>query len=203
MGTIPSASLPAALERCRALFGEVFEPVDSILATLLSNVNPVAHAAEVLPNLTRIERGEDWPLFACLTPAAARIGEAIDAERIAVASAFGLRVRSVHQHTHLSYHVPLASYGEMAAAVHEKVGSPPGPKSFDHRYLVEDVPYGLVFYEAMGRVAGVLTPHVSGAISLLSTACGRRFREENALLDGLRIDGSTPQALAVRCSGAG
>jgi opine dehydrogenase len=201
MAAIPARGLAGAIERCRALFGDVFNPVDNILATLLSNVNPVAHAAEVLPNLTRIERGEDWPLFGCLTPAAARIGEAIDAERIAIAAAFGLGVRSVHEHTHLSYHVPLASYGEMAAAVHAKVGSPSGPTSFAHRYLVEDVPYGLVFYEAMARVASVSVPHISGTITLLSSACGRLFREDNGLLPGLGLGEATPGQLLARCLG--
>lgn len=201
MAAIPAVSLPPALDRCRELFGDVFNPVDSILATLLSNVNPVAHAAEVLPNLTRIERGEDWPLFACLTPAAARIGEAIDAERIAIAAAFGLQVRSVHEHTHLSYHVPLASYGEMAAAVHAKVGSPSGPTSFGHRYLVEDLPYGLAFFEALAAIAGVPVPHTAATLTLLSTACGRDFRAGNPLLAGLGLAGSMPAALLERCRG--
>lgn len=201
MAAIPAAGAAAALEHCRQLFGDLFNPVDSILATLLSNVNPVAHAAEVLPNLTRIECGEDWPLFRYLTPAAARIGEAIDAERIAIAEAFGLKVRSVHEHTHLSYHVPLATYGEMAAAVHAKVGSPSGPTSFGHRYLVEDIPYGLVFYEAMGRIAGVPTPNASGTIALLSSACARDFRADNPLLADLGVAAEAVAALLARCRG--
>ncbi|MBY0436715.1 MAG: NAD/NADP octopine/nopaline dehydrogenase family protein [Burkholderiales bacterium] len=201
MAAIPATGAPAAFERCRTLFGDLFNPVDSILATLLSNVNPVAHAAEVLPNLTRIECAEDWPLFRYLTPAAARIAEAIDAERIAIATAFGLKVRSVHEHTHLSYHVPLATYGEMAAAVHAKVGSPAGPTSFGHRYLVEDVPYGLAFFEAMGRVVAVPTPNISGTITVLSSACARDFRLDNPLLEALRVDGMLPAQLLARCRG--
>jgi len=201
MATIPAAGGEAAHALCTRLFGDRFNRVDNLLATLLSNVNPVAHAAEVLPNLTRIECAEDWPLFQYLTPAAARIGEAIDAERIAIARAFGLEVRSVHEHTHLSYHVPMASYGEMAAAVHAKVGSPPGPKSFEHRYLVEDVPYGLVFFEALGELCGVPTRNISGAITLLSSACQRDFRSENRLLGSLRLADETPESLLRRCLG--
>jgi opine dehydrogenase len=201
MAAIPASAAPAAVERCTRLFGDLFNPVETILATLLSNVNPVAHAAEVLPNLTRIECAEDWPLFRYLTPAAARIAEAIDAERIAIAAAFGLKVRSVHEHTHLSYHVPLATYGEMAAAVHAKVGSPAGPTSFGHRYLVEDVPYGLAFFEAMGRVAAVATPNISGTITVLSSACARDFRSDNPLLEALGVDGMPVAQLLARCRG--
>jgi opine dehydrogenase len=199
MATIPASAAQRTHALCTALFGDHFNLVDNILATLLSNVNPVAHAAEVLPNLSRIDLREDWPLFKCLTPAAARIGEAIDAERRAIAAAFGLHVRSVHEHTHLSYHVPLGSYGEMAAAVHATAGSPSGPKNFEHRYLVEDVPYGLAFYEAMGEVAGVPTPHTSAAITLLGAACERDYRGENRILPVLGLAGVSADELVARC----
>jgi len=202
VAAIPAAAGEDVLATCRAFFGDRFEPAESILATALVNVNPIAHAAEVLANLSRIDRAEDWPLFACLTPAAGRIAEALDAERLAIARAFGLTVRSYARHTHLSYHVPEASVAEMMAAVHARDGSPPGPRSFEHRYLVEDVPYGLAFYEAMAAIAGVSVPHLTAVVTLLSTACHRDFRAENALLPQLRLEGSSPQALIERCRGA-
>jgi len=40
-------------------------------------------------NFTRIERGEAWPQYHFLTPAVARLVEALDAERRAIAAAFG------------------------------------------------------------------------------------------------------------------
>jgi opine dehydrogenase len=202
VAAIPAAQSSAALELCRALFGDRFAPAPNILATALLNVNPVAHAAEVLPNLTRIEKGERWPLFDCLTPAAARIGEAIDAERQAIARGFGLEVRSIHEHTHLSYQVPLGGYAEMAAAIHAKYGGPPGPVTLEHRYVLEDVPYGLAFYEALARIAQVPVPNLSAAITLISTAYGRDLRRDNPLLAELAIEHLTPRALLARCAGA-
>lgn len=201
VAAVPAAARDAVLGTCRHLFGDRFTAIDSILAAALLNVNPVAHAAEVLPNLTRIEKKEHWPLFEYLTPAAGRIGEAVDAERQAIARGFGFEVRSIHQHTHLSYHVPVAGYAEMAAAIQAKSGSSAGPTTLEHRYFVEDVPYGLVFYESLARIVAVPAPNISAAITLFSTAYGRDFRKDNRLLDDLALAHRSPAELLRRCAG--
>lgn len=201
VAAVPAARADEALALCRELFGERFERASSILATALSNVNPIAHAAEALPNLTRMERAEAWYLFECLTPAAARIAEALDAERLAIAGAFGLQVRSLATHYHLSYHVPLDTLAEMAAAIHARDRAPAGPKTIEHRYVLEDVPYGLVFYERMAAIAGTEVPVMSAAITLACAAYGRDFRRENTLLRDLALDALEPAGLLARCAG--
>ncbi len=202
VAAIPAAARDSALKTCCNLFGDRFTAIDSILGAALLNVNPVAHAAEVLPNLTRIEKKEHWPLFEYLTPASGRIGEAVDAERQAIARGFGLDVRSIHQHTHLSYHVPVAGYADMAAAIQAKSGSSPGPTTLEHRYFIEDVPYGLVFYETLARVVAAPTPNITAAITLFSTAYGRDFRQDNRLLADLALEELLPAELLRRCAGA-
>jgi opine dehydrogenase len=201
VAAIPAAARDDALALCRDLFGERFTPAASVLETALLNVNPVAHAAEVLCNLTRIDKRERWPLFDCLTPSAARIGEAIDAERQAVARGFGFEVRSIHEHTHLSYHVPLASYAEMAAAIHATLGSPAGPTTLEHRYVLEDMPFGLAFYEALARIVRVPVPHTAAALTLIGAACGRDLRAGNPLLPQLGLERLSAAALLRRCTG--
>lgn len=200
VAAIPAARLTETLQTCRALFGDRFTACDNILATALLNVNPVAHVAEVLPNLTRIDKRENWPLFDNLTPAAARIGEAVDRERQAIARAFGFNVRSIHEHTHLSYHVPLGGYADMAVAIHAKYGGPPGPTTLEHRYVLEDVPYGLVFYETLARVVNVPVPNISAAITLISSAYGRDLRADNALLAELSLEKLDAAALIAHCA---
>lgn len=201
VAAIPAAQGEAALALCRELFGDRFRLMTNILGTALSNVNPVAHAAEALPNLTRMERGEHWFLFDCLTPAAARIAEAIDGERLAIARAYGLEVRSLEEHYHLSYHVPRGSVAQIAAAIHARDHAPPGPKTLEHRYVLEDVPYGLVFYERLARAAGVEVPVMAAAITFAAAAYGRDFRHENALLADLALEDLTPDELLARCAG--
>jgi opine dehydrogenase len=203
VAAIPAARGDPVLALCQQLFGERFRLVPNLLVTALSNVNPVAHAAEALPNLTRMERGEHWFLFECMTPAAARIAETIDYERLAIARAYGFEVRSLEEHYHLSYHVPRDSVAVIAAAIHARDHAPPGPKTLEHRYVLEDMPYGLVFYEALARLAGVDVPVMSAAITFAGAAYGRDFRQENRLLADLDLGRLDRDALLARCAGAG
>jgi opine dehydrogenase len=200
MAAVPVSATGSALAICRTLFGDRFVPADDVLAVALANVNPVAHAAEVLPNLSRIDRQEEWLLFYGLSASGARICAALDAERIGIARAFGKRVRSIEEHYRLSYHVDGADIAAIAEAIHLKYPDPPGPKTLQHRYVLEDVPYGLVVYETLARVAGVDVPHTSAAITLISCACGRDFRGDNPILAELAVAG-TPADLLERCRG--
>jgi opine dehydrogenase len=201
VAAIPAAAGEVVLAMCRTLFGDRFRLVGNLLETALSNINPEAHAAEVLPNLSRIDKGEPWMLFDCLTVSGSRLLEAMDLERLAVARAFGLTVRTVQAHYHLSYHVPPGSIAEIAAAIHARYQAPPGPTTLDHRYVREDMPFGLAFFEALARVAGVATPLTSAALTLMSAASGRDLRADNPLLADLAIEGATPAALLARCRG--
>jgi opine dehydrogenase len=199
VAAVPAAAGDSVLATCSNLFGDRFSLADNLLGVALSNVNPIAHAAETLPNLTRIDRAEDWPLFHYLTPAAARICSALDRERLEIARAFGLTVRSIEEHYELSYHVPRGEIAQIAEAIHAKYQGPLGPKTLEHRYVLEDVPYGLVFYETLARCAGVDAENISASIALLSSACGRDFRRDNSLLADLALEGARPAEILERC----
>jgi opine dehydrogenase len=201
MAAVPATAGISALQTCRQLFGDRFALADNVLAVTLANVNPIAHAAETLPNLTRIDRKEEWGLFECLTPSAARLCGALDAERLRVAAVFGAKLRSIEEHYRASYHVEGADIAELAAAIHAKYGGT-GPTTLEHRYVLEDVPFGLAVIEALARCGGVEVPNVSGSITLLSSACGRDFRADNPLLSDLAIIESTPERLLARCAGS-
>ena len=200
------AALPASrgtqvMDACSHLFGDRFNLADNLLDVTLANINPIAHAAETLPNLSRVDKHEPWALFDCLTPAGARLLEALDRERLAIAAAYGRQVRDIREHYHLSYHVPKSGMAEIAAAIHARFHGPPGPQTLQHRYVEEDVPDGLVICEALAHAAGVAVPLHTGAITLFAAACGRDWRRENRLLPELALHGLTPAQLVERCRG--
>ncbi len=174
---------------CSALFGDRFVVRDDLVAISLSNLNPQNHLAMALCNLTRIERGEDWGNYWGITPAVGRLMEALDVERLAVAAAYGVGVRTIFDHFSASFGVERARVAAMAAAVHGRGGAPLGPKSLESRYITEDVPFGLVATEALAGAAGVAVPLHTGGIEMLSAALGRDFRGENDLLPGLGLAG--------------
>ena len=198
---LPISETRNALALCAALFGDRFDAADSLLAVTLTNINPVAHAAMALANFTRIERGETWPQYHYLTPAVARLIESMDAERRAIAAAFGVRVTTIEAHFQRSFDVPQATLAEIAAELHRRRGGPPGPTSLDTRFVLEDVPYGLVFNAALARIAGVSVPATEAVITTLSTLYGRDFRAENPLIGALGLPAATRQSLLARCAG--
>src|SRR4029079_9222029 len=65
----------------------------------------------------------------------------------------------------------------------------PTPPSLQHKYVVEDVPCGLVDMSSLRRVAGVGTPVIDGLISLTSAMLRRDFRAEGRNLDRLGLEG--------------
>ncbi len=195
VATLPSRRAEEGLALCRALFGDRFAPRADLLAIMLSNLNPPGHMAVMLGNLTRAEKGEDWPNYGSITTGVGRIIEAMDAERLALAAAFGLTVRSVQDHYGLSFGVAPGPVGEMAAAVYAKRPELLGPKSLDTRFISEDVPFGLVPLEALGRIAGLPLPLHQAGIALFDAICARDFRSENDLLPRLALDGLSPREL--------
>jgi len=201
VAAIPASEGERTLMVCTDLFGDRFAVAPNALAIALSNINPVAHAAMALANLTRMERGEAWPQYHYLTPAVARLIEAMDRERRAIASAFGLHVRTIEEHFQHSFDVPLTPLADIAAELHRRRGGPPGPTSLESRFVLEDVPFGLVFYEALARLADIPVPMMSATITNLSTLCAHDFRNENPVLAALRLDGETRQSLLARCQG--
>lgn len=189
VATLPVRQAQAGLAACRALFGDRFEPRDDVLAIMLSNLNPPAHVANMLGNLTRAERGEDWPNYGSITQGVGRIVDAMDVERLALAAAFGLSVRSVQDHYVHSFGVSPGPVGEMAAAVYKNRPELLGPKTLDTRFITEDVPFGLVPLEALGQVTDMPLPLHQAGIALFDAICDRNFRAENDLLSALDLAG--------------
>lgn len=185
---LPAAEGPAALQLCQSLFGDRFRLRDGLLAISLSNLNPQNHMGIALCNLTRMEHGENWSQGANVTPAVGRLLEALDKERLAIAAAFGVEVRTIFDHFHLSFHVPRASVSDMNQQMHAQGTGGTGPATADSRYVTEDVPYGLAVTEAIGRLTGVPTPVHSAGIDIFGAMYGRDFRAENTLLDLVPLD---------------
>ncbi|CAH1696681.1 2-dehydropantoate 2-reductase [Hyphomicrobiales bacterium] len=195
MATVPATFGEKALGICTDLFGDRFVLRSDLLAIMLSNLNPQSHMGTALCNLTRMERGEAWDQDENTTDAVGNLLEALDAERIAVASALGLSVRTVREHFHYSFNVPIGPVGEMARVLHGRGRAVMGPTTLNTRYILEDVPFGLLPTIGIARVAGVPIPLHEAGINLFSALYGREFRTENDILPELDLDGLDLPAL--------
>lgn len=204
VAALPVARSDAVLARCGALFGAGFSAHGNLLETVLTNVNPIAHGPLALFNWTRIERAEPWPQYHYMTPRVSAVIEALDDERQALAAAFGVHVRSLPEHFAQSFGTSAETLSAIADELHAARGGPPGPTDTNTRFLVEDIPFGLVFCAELGRLAGVPMPATRTVIEAASLIAGRDFAAENDLLAPLGLAGSDVATLVARVSaGAG
>lgn len=185
VAVMPESATDRGIEVCRTLFGDRFERRSGLLAVALSNLNAQNHLAIALCNLTRMELGEDWGQNRNITPAVARLMEALDAERLAISGAFGLTVRSIHEHFHLSFNVPMGPLEKMAQLMAQRPKDVSGPTTLNSRYVTEDVPFGLVPTIRLAEIAKVRTPLHQSGVQLMSALCGRDFAAENDILPQL------------------
>src|SRR5262249_61877453 len=69
------------------------------------------------------------------------------------------------------------------------------PASLDHRYVHEDVGYGLVPISALGQLAGVATPTIDALIKLAGLAVGIDYMRDGLTLERLGLKGKSPSEL--------
>ena len=189
-----------ATDRLTRIFGDVFVPAPDVMAVTLTNVNPEVHLAVALCNLTRMEYGEKWGTYRGISGAVGRLIEALDRERLSLGARFGLEVHTVQEHLHESFGLPIGSVAEMAAEQHvRRKGASPGPETLEHRYVTEDVPFGIVPIVKFGRIAGVDVSLHEAGLGLIDALYGRSFVAENDILPRLEIDSLDGERLLALC----
>jgi opine dehydrogenase len=187
------AALPAGTSRdvaatLNSAFPQ-FTPASSVLQTSLTNMNAMMHPAPTLLNAGRIESRTAFEYYGeGVTPCVARVVEAIDRERLAIAAALGVRVPSL-----IEWYA--AGYGTHGGTLHDSVQQVrgydgiKGPTTLQTRYLFEDIPTGLVPLSAFGEALGVPTPLMRAVVDLGSTLLGRNFWREGRSLAKLGLAG--------------
>jgi opine dehydrogenase len=187
--TIPHDRGEAAMARLEALFGRRFRLEPNALAISLNNHNPVYHVPPLLCNLSRAEKKEDWIIWENITPGVARFVKIVDDERIAVVRRYGTTEIPVEQYFRQSFGVQGKDLDEIFPAVAEKLKGPVGPQDFNHRFVLEDVPYALVFFHSLGRVAGIDMPITESLIRITSALYQRDFYKEGHTVEALGLAG--------------
>jgi opine dehydrogenase len=196
IAALPTARVDAVVAPLRPAFPHAVA-APSILATGLTNMNAVLHVVNMVGNVGRLEAGGPRYRFYAegYTPSLVALLQALDAERLAVARAFGVDVPAVHEWLLRTYDLGGDSLPEaFHRLTHQPTGPyqwTPTPRSLDHKYVTEDVPCGLVAMAALGSAAGVSTPVIDGLIALTSAMLGRDFRAEGRSLDRLGLAGKT------------
>ena len=97
-------------------------------------------------------------------------------------------IKTIFEHFHLSFHVPVASISEMNQRMHEQGNGGIGPATADSRYVTEDVPYGLQLTALLGRLVGRPAKLHEAGIEIFSAMYDIDFEKENNLLAALNLE---------------
>ena len=178
-----------ACERAVRLFPGL-KTAENIIDTSANSSNPVIHGPIAAFNITRLENGEDYTLFGTALPEKLiRYIEKADLERCAVIEALGTKATGVLEILNSFWPVKRESLRD-ALKENEAYRDIKGPKTLLHRYIEEDIPYGLVPLSVLGKKLGVPTPYTDSVITGLSLYLGRDFMKEGpseeALISNMR-----------------
>jgi opine dehydrogenase len=166
----------------------------TIASTGFMNANAMLHVANCVANAGKIDRGESYKFYAeGVTPAVGRLYQAINAERVAVAAALGAQVPTLEDWFERTYGVRGATLSETCQLLTTNSDGPyqatGTPKSWDHKYIAEDVPVGLMPMRALGEAAGVPTPAIDAVIKLAQTLADTDFAANARTLDRMGLAG--------------
>lgn len=196
---LPFSGLPQerldAFEQCiDKAFGN-WRRVSSLWETSLHNIGMLFHPTPTLLNLGRMESGTPFDYYIeGFTPTIAGVVEQLDQERVAVASAMGVKVPTVLQWLEASYGCKGNNLYEALQNNQAYVGikapmlKQPSDK-LQLRYVIEDVPTGLVPTAALGERFGVATPSMNAIIDLAGVIYNQDFRASGRALRQLGLDG--------------
>jgi len=170
---VPLAALPATrnqlvLDAIHPAYPQYIDGVN-VLHTGLNNMGAIFHPTLTLLNAGWIEstHGDFQFYIDGVTPSTSRVLEVLDRERVTVASALGIRVRTAMEWLQMAYNTTGSDLNE---AIHNQPGyyGIRAPSTLNHRYIFEDVPMSLVPIASLGQRYGV---SVRGMDSIIRLAC--------------------------------
>ena len=190
---VPLAALPAT--RTRLVLDVIHQAypqyIDGInvLQTGLNNMGAIFHPALTVLNTGRIEstHGDYQFYIEGVTPSVARVLEALDRERVTVASSLGIRARTAMEWLKLSYD---ATGEDLNEAIHNQPGyyGIKAPPTMNHRYIFEDVPMSLVPIASLGQRYGVSVNAMDSIVRLSSIIHKTDYWRRGRTIDKLGID---------------
>jgi opine dehydrogenase len=197
------AGLPrASTDRLHELISGVWpavEKADSVFQTTLQNGNPVIHPAVTLLNAGLLERtGGDFLFYEeGVTESVGRLIEAVDEERQAIARALGVRILSEPELGIEQGYMLEDNYSTGYSTAPGFLGIR-AQGQLEHRYLTEDVGYGLIFLSDLAARLDVPTPAMDAVITIASVILARDFRGEGKrTVSSLGLDGMSAEALGA------
>jgi len=195
-GVFPSSKQNEALAVVRRAFPSV-EPCGNALSGALMNAGPIIHPPLILMNAGPLEASNNYDIHSEGTqPAIRAVTDRLDQERIALREALGFGAPHYPLKDH--YTSDRWMYGD----AHKKLVKSgdwrePVPLR-EHRYMTEDVVFGLAFLVSVARWAKVPAPVAEGLLALASSILNKDLTQGERTLRALGLAALTREELMSR-----
>ncbi len=193
----------AASAAAKALFAAA-KSVSDVLACDLANVNMVLHTPGAVLGAAWIEatHGDFTFYVQGMTPGVARVMDALDAERLAVARTFGHDLPPLVSEMRAIGTVEDVARddGDLVAAISSGEANRriKAPDSLEHRYYREDFGHGLLPFIAFADVAEVAAPVANALMRIAQTLTGIDFAAHGRTAARMGIAGLDRNGLLKR-----
>lgn len=166
------------LEQMPSCLKKYFTAEQTVAMTSFSNVGMILHCAPVLMNIGWIENEKvDFKYYYDgISESVAHYIEKMDRERIRVAEEFGYQIESTSEWLRRTYNIDGKDLYECIRNndAYREIDAPP---TLDSRYILEDVPNGLVPIEHLGKQLGIGTSNITTIIDLANAVYDTDFRK--------------------------
>ncbi len=166
-----------------------FFPARNVFQTSVDDIGMSLHTVTTLMNASRIEQmGPYKNSHYDITPSLGRVILAVDNERLEVSKALRYETFDFLELYEMNYGVTGKSVHDVIKNV-SAYNVMSSPDSLHHRYITEEVPYGLVPIEAIARIAGIETPGTASIIQLANMANDVDYRRTGRSLESMGLAG--------------
>jgi opine dehydrogenase len=192
---LPVAAFPASrnagvADALVGVFPEGISLAANVLETSLNNMNATAHPVPVVLNAGWIETtAGDFRFYADgVSPAVARVMDAVDADRLKLVAALGLPAVPATEWDRRMYGLTGATTYELNrdSWVHRDIRA---PRELRTRYLLEDVPFGLVPIASLAHALGIDTPTIDLVVDLATLLAEEDLRAQGRTAASLGLAG--------------
>jgi opine dehydrogenase len=206
VAALPASHLENCHQRLDALLPGQFGQAQDVLEADLANLNAILHPPAMVCNAGWIEAtaGKFGFYAEGSGRAVARVMDAIDHERLALARALGVGAVPFAELFHqLGFTTGQGLHG--GGAYHaiqrsELIRPIQSPSQLDHRYLHEDVGWGLVPWMHLAAAAGSPAPTITALTHLAGAINGIDYPREGLTLERMGLAGKTPDQIRAHVS---
>ncbi|MCW2632568.1 MAG: octopine/nopaline dehydrogenase [Pseudonocardia sp.] len=203
LAAFPADRFDECFEQVDALLPDQFTGAETVLDVDLMNINAVMHPAQMVCNASWIQATQgDFAVYQEGTgPAVAAIIDAVDTERVAVAERLGVPmtpfVEILRQAGYTTDEATRTGRAYLALQAGDAIRGVKAPPTLDHRYLHEDVGWGLVPWVGLAEATAVATPTMDALITLAGTINAVDYRSTGLTLHSMGLHDMSPEQIAA------